>query len=417
MDRIPLAIVGCGGMGGRHLLGIKELYDSGMSNVELVAACDIRRDNAEYLAGEAEKLLGQRPGVYSDMAEMVRALPNLQAVDITTDGGSHHRVACAAFDLGLHVLVEKPMGITVHACNLILQAQKRAGKVLSVAENYRRDPMSRLTRALLDAGAIGTPYLFMDLSSGAGNTIVITPWRHQKNTGGMLLDGGVHNADMMIYYMGDVQQVFAKIQLREKKRYKPQGGGGVSGFYAHWQAEMPDVIDATAEDLMVSVIDFSSGTVGQLTESYAGHGQGYGHRGIYGSKGSLRPGGTRNGASPVLYLDPKTEITGEALLDLAPDYHLDKITAHLFGAERPASYSVPFPAADRKLLAIEYYEFGDCIATGTTPEVDGLMGRRAVSLCYATFESSVLNRPVTLDELEAEKTGAYEADVNAFWKI
>jgi hypothetical protein len=49
--------------------------------------------------------------------------------------------------------------------------------------------------------------------------------------------------------------------------------------------------------------------------------------------------------------------------------------------------------------------------------VDGKAGRRALALCYAAFESSTLNRPVTLDEIEAEEVGAYEADVNAHWKI
>ena len=54
MNRLPLAIIGCGGMGGRHLLGLKELLDSGLNNVELAAVCDLRRDNAERLAEAAE---------------------------------------------------------------------------------------------------------------------------------------------------------------------------------------------------------------------------------------------------------------------------------------------------------------------------------------------------------------------------
>ena len=51
---IPLAIVGCGGMGCRHLLGLKELAGSGLCNLELVAVCDLRADNAERLADDAE---------------------------------------------------------------------------------------------------------------------------------------------------------------------------------------------------------------------------------------------------------------------------------------------------------------------------------------------------------------------------
>ena len=174
MNEIPLAIVGCGGMGGRHLLGLKELYDSGMCNVELVAVCDPRRDNAERLADDAAALLGRRPRIFGDMEEMVHALPDLQAADVTTDSGSHHAVASAALDLGLHVLCEKPLAVTMRGCNRVLEAQRRSGLVLSVAENYRRDPMSCLSKALLDSGLIGRPYLYLHVSAGGGNRILIT---------------------------------------------------------------------------------------------------------------------------------------------------------------------------------------------------------------------------------------------------
>jgi hypothetical protein len=69
------------------------------------------------------------------------------------------------------------------------------------------------------------------------------------------------------------------------------------------------------------------------------------------------------------------------------------------------------------LLAIEYHELGTCVLQGRQPEVNGKAGRRALALCYAAFESSMQNRPVTLDEIEAEEVGTYEADVNAHWKI
>ena len=415
--QIPIAIVGCGGMGGRHLLGLQELASTGMSTVDLTAVCDLRRDNAEYLADEAEQLLGSRPHVFTNLAQMVTDVPDIQAVVITTDARAHHIVAGQAFDLGLHVLCEKPLALTVRGCNHILEAQKRSGKILSVAENYRRDPMSRLTKALLEVGGIGQPQLFIDISAGSANRIIITPWRHMKLMGGMLLDGGVHNADMTLYYMGDVNQIYAKTALWEKTRVHPKGSGGVSGFYERWASEMPESIQATAEDTLTSVIDFSNGAMGQWTQSYAAHGRGFGQKVIYGSQGSLRPGGTRNGVSPVLTRDDLGEVNGVTLLDIVPDFHLDAITTQLFGKDRLAAYDIPFPAADRKLLAIELHEFGECILNGTSPEVDGYVGRRAEAFCYAAFESSLLNRPVTLDEIEAEQVASYEAEINADLKI
>ena len=72
---------------------------------------------------------------------------------------------------------------------------------------------------------------------------------------------------------------------------------------------------------------------------------------------------------------------------------------------------------DRKLLAIEYHEFAQSVLTGAEPEVDGLVGRRALGICYAGLESGVLGRPVTVDAVEAEQTSVYEADINAHWRI
>jgi predicted dehydrogenase len=416
MEKIKLAIVGCGGMGGRHLLGLKELDESGMRNVELVAACDLRRDNAERLADKAADLLGARPAIFGDIPALVKAIPDLAAVVVTSDAGSHHVVACQAFELGLHVLCEKPLGISMRACNRILAAQAAAGKVLSVAENYRRDPMARLTRALIEAGAIGQPYLMFDLAASGQSDILILPWRHYKHVGGMVIDGGVHNADLQLYFLGDAHEVYARTKLWETTRHKG-ARLGVAGFYEAWRGEIPATITATSEDMFVSVVGFKSGATANWTQFYAAHGKGFSQKVIYGEKGSLVCGGIRNGVSPILTLDDGTELTGDALLELVPDYHLDGITEQLYAAPRPASFSLPFPACDRKLLAIEYHEFAQCILAGGRPEVDGLVGRRALGICYAGLESGVLGRPVLVDDVEAERTAIYEADINAHWGI
>ena len=417
MERLPLAIVGCGGMGGRHLLGLKALEDIGMSNITLQAVCDLRRENAEALADDAQDLLGYRPQVYADMEAMVREQPNLQAVDITTDVGSHHRVACPAFQLGLHVLCEKPLAVTMRAANRILAAAEEAQRLLSVAENYRRDPVCRLNKALLDAGAIGTPRMLYDISAGSGNRIIILPWRHDRNVGGILLDAGIHNANLMQYYMGPVQQVYARTNRWEPVRYRAQDAGNLTGFYARWAASIPEKIEATAEDSLMALLDFQSGAQGQWTACYAAHGQGFGQGAIFGSEGSLRPGGARSGRSPVLRRGDHEDLTGDALRSLVPEYHLDEITARLFGGERLVSYDLPFPMADRSLLAIELHEFAECILTGRQPEVDGNVGRQDLAVCYAALESGITNTPVSPNDVISESAATYEADINAHWGL
>ena len=159
MEKLRLGLVGCGGMGTRHLYGLKELADSPFANVELAALCDIRRENAEMAANEAEELLGTRPQVFTDIEEMARQTSDLAAVDVVTDPSVHHNVVCQALDLGLHVMVEKPMAITVGTCRLMVEAAARNNRILSVAENFRRDPSASVVRHLLEPGEIGNVYM------------------------------------------------------------------------------------------------------------------------------------------------------------------------------------------------------------------------------------------------------------------
>src|SRR5687767_12195018 len=134
-ERIALAIVGCGGMGRRHLRGMAKLYGSSLCNLELAAVCDLNEANANLLADEAKELLGARPRIFSDIAQMAREVDDLQAADVTTETGAHHSVSVACLEAGLHVLCEKPLAVTVRGCTLAIAAAKRHRRVLSVAEN------------------------------------------------------------------------------------------------------------------------------------------------------------------------------------------------------------------------------------------------------------------------------------------
>jgi predicted dehydrogenase len=417
MERIPIAIVGCGGMGGRHLRGVAELYGSSHCNIELVAACDLRRDNAEHLADDAEALLGARPRAFTSMEAMVQAIPELQAVDITTDSGSHHLVVKQALDLGLHMLCEKPLASTIRGCNLCIEAWEGSGKVLSVAENFRRDPLCRLVRALVDAGAVGRPYMMFAISASGGNHIIIFPWRHVKTIGGIVVDGGVHTIDLMQYYLGDVREIYARAQVLEPIRYRSAALTPTSPFYEHWFGEMPEQMEATAEDTLASVMTFESGVMGQWTAFHAAHGQGFGFTAIYGSEGSLRTPGARNGRPPTLHRDDGGEVPTAEILDLVPDFQLEPLAAELFGGDRLAGYDFSFAQADRKLIALEYHELAECVRTGASPEVDPYVARRDLAVCHAALESSLLNRPVTIAEIEAEETAEYEAEIVERWGL
>ncbi len=246
MTKIKIALVGCGGMGTRHLYGLKELTDTPFCRVELAALCDINPENGERAAGEVKDLMGFRPDVYTDLAEMARAIPDLDAVDVVTDPSFHHDVVCQALDLGLHVMVEKPFGMTIRTCRMMIDSAERNGKLISVAENYRRDPSARLARHMIEQGAIGDVYGSALHSVRSGRQIFITPWRHLKERAGPLLDMGVHYTDLIRYQLGEIKEIYADARLIEREREKAPTENTPYGFYKSRHEAMPDTVPATA---------------------------------------------------------------------------------------------------------------------------------------------------------------------------
>ena len=416
-NKIPLAIVGCGGMGHRHMYGLKELQESGLSPFELVGACDPNIDNANSLADQAEERLGKRPHPVSSLEELA-ALGDVQAVDICTLPAHHHSVAVEAMERGWHALCENPVGLTARACKIMRETAERTGCILSVAENYRRDPVNRLAKALLDAGVIGTPRLMLHNTIGGGDSMLISVWRHQKNASGLLLDVGVHFADIMEFFLGDAVSVYAQTRLHEKIRKNPMSGDtgnhqiSSSQVYARWQKEMPAEFKATAEDACYATILFKSGAVAQYTEDHAARGEGIWKRSIHGSLGSMDLPGDRSGKRLTLHRPGQDAIDDARLLDLVPYFRLDEATATLFGGERLFEYNQEFSATDRKLLAVEYWELGQCIEKGLAPEVDIVQGARSVALSYAWMESQQAGRAVTVDEVFADELNGYQAEIN-----
>jgi predicted dehydrogenase len=135
-------------------------------------------------------------------------------------------------------------------------------------------------------------------------------------------------------------------------------------------------------------------------------------RAVFGSRGSLDLPGDRSGRRVRLLLEGQEPVDDQRLLEQVPGLRLDRATAALFGGERLYEYRFPFPEIDRKLLAVEYADFGGAIMEGRQPEVDGEQGARSVALCYAMLESQVAGRAVSVEEVLEDRLCAYQEEIN-----
>jgi predicted dehydrogenase len=233
-----------------------------------------------------------------------------------------------------------------------------------------------------------------------------------KQTGSITLDAGVHYADILRYYLGEVRTVYGESRLHEKVR-RNTGSAGPGGFYGRWAGSFPDEIEPTGEDALYALVSFENGAVAHWTYDQAGHGQPLRGRQVYGSRGSLECPGDRNGRPIKLHFDDGAVVDDGRILEYAPSYRLSPLAAELFGGERVWTYSFEFNDTDSKILALEYFELGACIESGAGPEVTGEEARADVALSYAPIEAGRLGRPVTLAELIDGRADVYQREIDA----
>ena len=415
-----IALVGCGGMGRRHAHGYIELRKY-FDIVEMVAVCDVHHDVAATVAGEIGEATGATPDIYTDFDDML-SKADLDGVAIVTSTPMHHLFAIKAMNAGLHVITEKPMGLTLKACRQMQEVSESTGKVLAVAENYRRDPMNRLTKSLIDSGAIGTPYFALDIgvNSSDGAVMHSTVWRAKKEqAGGAPLDAGVHNADMLLYLMGGANTVFAETAINEPQRtLSPMSEVApvLAEMYDHRKEvgyEDGDIVEQTAIDTAFGVIRFKSGAIGQLLMTDTSHGQSLGVSTISGSTGTMYRPRSRSGESPRIVRNDGTEITGDALLELIPDFELDDTISILWnGARRISSYDMDFREIDSKILAYEYLDMVHAAESGMQPEVGSREGMYALALAYALLESGMSGLPVTVDDVVEGRSSVFQNEID-----
>ncbi len=420
---LNIALVGAGGMGMRHATGYIELRKY-FDDVKVVAVCDPHLDSAEAVAQVISDSTPESPQPFTGLAEAADASNiSLDAVDIVTSTPAHHTLAIEAMRSGLHVMVEKPMGLTLTACRLMQSAEEATGKVLSISENFRRDPMNRLAKALIDAGAIGRPYFALDFGIGSANRGVMhsTVWRAKKDqAGGVVLDAGVHNADLLLYLMGPAERVFAETDVNDRKRSlrsMSDQAPGLAALYAHRREEageeVGDTIEQDAVDSAFASIRFKSGSVGQLVITDASHGYDLGDSVVVGSEGTLYRPPSRRGSSPRIVLGDGTMVEGDGLLDLVPEFELDEITGTLWDGERRiASYEMDFRQIDAKIIALEYMDLARAITDGRSPEVGSVEGMAALGLAYGVMESGEANEAVLVDDVVEGKVRRFQEEID-----
>ena len=286
---IRFALIGYGRVAPTHTDAIGELREDG----RLVAVCDL---NPEALA---KGISGTQAKGYTDLGDMLTD-PNIDVVSICTPSGLHAEHGKQAARAGKHVLVEKPMDVSLDAAQSLIDCCKENGVELFCVFQNRLNTTLQLVKSAIDAGRFGKIY--------AINSTVIwkrtqdyydsADWRGtQAMDGGAFLNQGIHFVDAMRFLCGEVTEVKSML-----------------GTLAR---------DIESEDTGSALFRFENGTLGNIFVTMLGQKDQEGSITLLGEKGTVRIGGTAlNQIEQWNFQEPNEE--QDALAQNA-DYHTQSL--------------------------------------------------------------------------------------------
>lgn len=219
--KIRFAIIGCGRIAPKHAESIVAIPEA-----ELVAVCDIIPEKAQAFADK----YGAKP--YTSFEEMLAA-EDIEVVTIATPSDLHAPIGIAAAKLGKHVMVEKPMAMTLKSADELIKTCKENHVKLAVIHQNRFNKSVKLMRKALEDGRFGK------LTHGQAtvrwnrdnNYYAQAPWRGTKlQDGGVLMNQSIHNIDLLQWTFGPVESVFGYTTTALRPIEMEDVGGAVIKF-------------------------------------------------------------------------------------------------------------------------------------------------------------------------------------------
>ncbi|MGH7604406.1 MAG: Gfo/Idh/MocA family protein [Gemmatimonadaceae bacterium] len=334
-----IALVGCGRISRNHFEAIQKV-----DGLELVAVCDVDPERAK------------NAGVQWDVpsyTSLERLLKESKAdvVTVATPSGLHAELGIIAAEAGKHVVMEKPMAISLTGADALVHACDKAGVQLFVVKQNRLNPPIQLLKRAVDRNRFGRVYL-------ASCTVHWTrpqeyydqaPWRGTwEFDGGAFMNQASHYVDLIQWLMGPVESVMAKTATLARR--------------------------IETEDTGIAIMKFRSGALGTIEVTMLAYPRNLeGSITILGEKGSAKVGGTA--VNKIEHWEFAEYDDDDKLVDAA-------------NTNPPNVYGLGHQGYYRNVLAVLRGE--------ARPDTDGRAGRKSLELILGIYESAKTGRDVPL---------------------
>lgn len=331
------ALIGCGRISRNHIIAARE------NKLEIVAVCDIVPENMERVL--ALNGLEQDASIkrYTDYQQLI-AENELDLVSIATESGLHAEIALFCIQAGLHVIIEKPMAMSLADADRIISLSQEKGVKVSACHQNRFNIAVQEMRKALEQGRFGK------LSHGSIHVrwnrnqeyYTQAPWRGTwAQDGGALMNQCIHGIDLLRWTFGDeVESVY-----------------GVTKQQFHHYLE--------AEDIGMAVVKFKNGAVATIEGTTNVYPQNLEETlYVFGENGTVKLGGKSTNNIDVWDFADETDAD-------AGNKSLEEQTSNVYGN------------GHARLFA----DVIDAIQTDRVPYVDAYAGRRALELVLAIYKS------------------------------
>lgn len=331
------ALIGCGRISTNH---IKAAVNN---SLEIVAVCDIIPNHMETLLEKHGLSKNLNITHYCDYKEMLETeKPDL--VSIATESGSHAEIALFCINRGIHVIIEKPMAMSIEDANAIIRlSEEKRVKVSACHQNRFNIAIQELRRAL-EAGRFGK------LSHGSIHVrwnrnqdyYTQAPWRGTwAQDGGALMNQCIHGIDLLRWMLGgEIEEVYG--QTRQQ-------------FHHYLEAE----------DIGMAMVKFKNGTIATIegtTNVYPCNLEETLY--IFGEKGTVKIGGKSTNNIDVWEFADETEADNK-------NRGLEEVTSNVYGNGHTSLFA----------------DMIEAIQNDRKPYVDAYAGKAALELVLAIYKS------------------------------
>lgn len=340
------ALIGCGRIATNH---IKAAVNN---KLEIVGVCDILPEKMEDILKKHELNQEEMIHRYTDYKELIRA-ENPELISIATESGSHAEIALYCIEHGIHVIIEKPMAMSIEDADKIIALSEEKNVKVSACHQNRFNVAVQELRKALESGRFGkishgSIHVRWNRNKGYYDQ---APWRGTwEQDGGALMNQCIHGIDLLRWMMGNE----------------------VDEVYGATRQQFHDYLEA--EDIGMAVVKFKNGAIGTIegtTNVFPKNLEETLY--IFGENGTVKIGGTSTNNIDVWNFADETEEDNK-------NKGLEEATSNVYGNGHTSLFA----------------DVIEAIENGRKPYVDAEAGRNALEMILAIYKSQKTGQPVKL---------------------